>query len=106
MEQERPSLDEALAEQVLGKHVLVGITYVTKSDELIEQRQFHGVIETVSSESGIAIRLPDGSVFRLPPDLRGIQPAPPGAYRLRSTGEEVIDPDYLWTWTVTGPDGQ
>jgi hypothetical protein len=49
-----------------SKRVLVGITYVTSRDELIEQRQFHGVIEAGSAEAGVAIRLPDGSAFRLP----------------------------------------
>jgi hypothetical protein len=38
------------------------------------------------------------------PDLRGIQEAPPGVYRLRSTGEEVHDPDFFYTWTITRPD--
>lgn len=102
--EEPPLLDEVVAQQVIGKSVLVGITYVNSHDELIEQRQLHGVIESVTSEDGIAIRLGDGKVFRLPPDLRGIEPAAPGIYRLRSTGEEVENPDYVWTWTVTSPD--
>ena len=99
-----PALDETLAKQVLGKRVLIGITYVNSSGEIIEQRQMHGVIETVTSEDGVPIRLSDGALFRLPPDLRGLERAAPGIYRLRSTGEEVENPDYLWTWTVTSPE--
>ena len=51
--------------------------------------------------AGITMRFPDESVYRLPPELRGIQPAPPGVYRLRSTGEELENPDFLYTWTIT-----
>ncbi|HZK81678.1 MAG TPA: hypothetical protein VFC46_11435 [Humisphaera sp.] len=35
----------------------------------------------------------------LPPDLRSLKPARPGIYRLRSTGQEIENPDYLTTWT-------
>ena len=99
-----PALDGAFVRQVLGKRVLVGITHLKRSGEVIEQRQLHGVIETISPEEGVVIRLPDGAAFRLSPDLRELQPAAPGMYRLRSTGEEIENPDYLWTWTVTRPD--
>jgi len=39
----------------------------------------------------------------LPPEPEAYEPAPPGEYRLRSTGEVVVDPDYLTTWTVGSP---
>jgi hypothetical protein len=100
-----PELDEELVASVIGKRLLIGLTYVTYSGELIEQKQLHGIVEQISREDGIVLRLPDGSTHRLPPDLRGIQQAPPGTYRLRSTGEEVHDPDFLYTWTITRPDG-
>ena len=44
-----------------------------------------------------------GELLTLPPDLRPFQPAPAGSYRLRSTGEVVLDPDYLATWTIRRP---
>ena len=93
---------EAFA-RLLGKHVLVGLTYVKYSGELIKQTQLHGIVEDVSS-SGIIIRMADESTFWVPPDLRGIREAPPGVYRLRSTGEEVANPDLLAEWTLTRPD--
>ena len=61
-------------------------------------------VEHISKDVGIVIRLADGSTYRLPPDLRGIKQASPGTYRLRSTGEEVHDPDFFYTWTITRPD--
>src|SRR6478735_5547307 len=98
-----PELDQDLIERVVGKRILIGLTHVTAGGSLIKQEQFHGVVEEISLKAGIAIRLPDGSLYRLPPDLRGIQEADPGVYRLRSTGEEVLDPDFLYTWTIRRP---
>ncbi|MFX0060574.1 MAG: hypothetical protein ACFFC7_00125 [Candidatus Hermodarchaeota archaeon] len=39
----------------------------------------------------------------LPPDLSAFQKAEPGDYRLRSTGEVVINPDFTVLWTVQPP---
>ena len=97
-----PPLDHDLARALVGKRVLVGLTYLHADETLDEQRQVHGVV-TRADESGVAIELPDGGEFTLPPDLRPYRPAPPGEYRLRSTGEVVVDPDYTAAWTVTRP---
>jgi hypothetical protein len=99
-----PLLKPDVVNKILGKRLLVGLTYLRKSGDLIEQKQMHGIVERINQEEGIVIRLPDGAQFRLPPDLRGIEEATPGVYRLRSTGEEVQNPDYLCTWTITRPD--
>jgi hypothetical protein len=101
---EPSELDEELAARIIGKRLLVGLTFLRYDGELIEQKQLHGIVEQITKQAGIVIKLPDGSTFRLPPDLRGIQEAPPGTYRLRATGEEVHDPDFLYTWTITRPD--
>lgn len=98
-----PRLDAEACARILGKHLLLGLTYVKYSGELIAKTQLHGIVEDISS-TGITIRMADGSIYRLPPDLRGIEDAPPGVYRLRSTGEEVENPDLLATWTITRPD--
>jgi hypothetical protein len=99
-----PELDEELAARVIGKHLLVGLTFLRHSGEIIEQKQLHGIVEQITRQAGIVLRLPDGSAYRLPPDLRGIQEAPPGTYRSRATGEEVHNPDFLYTWTITRRD--
>ena len=99
-----PELNEELVSRVVGKRLLVGLTYVKHSGELIEKKQFHGIVEQISRQLGIVMRLPDGSEYRLPPDLRAVQEAPAGTYRLRSTGEEVHNPDFVATWTITRPD--
>jgi hypothetical protein len=98
-------IDETKADEYLGKVVLLGITYVDHEDKLIEQKQWVGTIVAFSRKEGIRIRLRDSdSPCGLPPDERGIRKAPPGIYRLRSTGEEIENPDYLATWTLVSPD--
>jgi hypothetical protein len=73
-------------------------------DNLIEQKQCFGIIETFSNTEGIRIKLLNSSdPCCLPPDPRGIQKADPGIYKFRSTGEEIENPDYLATWTCTKP---
>jgi hypothetical protein len=101
---EPPELDEERAARIVGTRLLIGLTFLGYNGELIEQKQLHGIVEQITKQAGIVIRLPDGSTYRLPPDLRGIQEAPPGTYRLRATGEEVVDPDFLYTWTITRPE--
>lgn len=100
----KPRLDESKAQQYIGKTVLIGLTYLDHNEKLIEQRQCVGTILMFSNEQGIRIKLQDSDeLFDLPPDPRGIRVAKPGSYRLRSTGREVVNPDFLATWTITKP---
>jgi len=102
-ELDRPQLDKALAKSYIGKHLLVGITYLDHNDNFIEQKQVHGIILRINEIEGVVLRLKTGEEFKLPPDLRGFQQAPKGEYRLRSTGEIVVDPDLISNWTFNRP---
>jgi hypothetical protein len=85
---------------MIGKTVLVGKTYV-RGDEVVETVQFLGLVEAIAERTGFALRRADTSKLEwLPPDLRAFQPAEPGEYTLRGTGEIVEDPDFISTWTV------
>jgi len=100
----RPEWDCGRAEKLLGSTVLVGVTYDEPAGQ--RQEQFYGTVMVADPEEGITLRLEgsrSGEVYTLPPDLRALFPAPPGAYRLRATGEVVTDPDYTSTWTFTPP---
>lgn len=88
---------------LLGKVLLVGITYYTHDEQLIEQKQYYGEV-VVANEEYVQIRRENGELFALPPDLRSTHPAQPGEYKLRSTGEIVVNPDYLATWQVFRPE--
>ena len=90
-------------EELIGKTMLIGITYYTKDEELIEQKQYWGeVVE--ATEDHICIRQTDGELFQIPADRKAVEQARRGEYRLRSTGEIVVNPDYLSSWSVTKGD--
>jgi len=97
-------LDPKNVEKYLGKRLLVGITYKKHDGTLIEQKQLHGTIVRINDNEGIVLRLHGSDEeFRLPPHFESLEPAVSREYRLRSTGELVIDPDFVATWTVTKP---
>jgi hypothetical protein len=93
--------DDEFAKAMVGKTLLVGLTYADpKGDRLV---QVHGKVLTVDARRGIELRLAgerEGDVFWLSPDLRGVAQAPPGSYRLRTTGETVENPDFTATWII------
>lgn len=98
----------ALAADLPGKRLLVGITYLGGDGGPNELRQFHGRVERADPSEGIVLALDGkrrGEQYTLPPDTRGIVVAPAGEYALRSTGEVVVDPDYMATYTGRGAPG-
>ena len=90
---------EITLDELVGKILLVGITYYTSSNEIIEQKQFYGTV-TEANESVICIKQSDGTEFILPSDLSATKRARPGEYKLRSTGEIVTNPDFFATWNL------
>ena len=84
-------------EELVGKVLLVGITYYTHENELVAQKQFYGTV-TEANQSIIKIKQKDGTEIALPPDLSSTKRARPGEYKLRSTGEVVVNPDFFATW--------
>lgn len=99
-----PYFDEEEAKAILGKHLLVGVTHRNHNDEVTGLEQFHGEIIRASREEGIILRLGGTDIERwVPPDLSRLEPATPGNYRLKDSGEGVVDPDLLSTWTVYPP---
>jgi hypothetical protein len=88
---------------LLGKRVLVGITEVSATGEFLDQRQFVGRIMGVYPSYGIRLQRPDASYYDLPPDHRALKRARKGEYKLRSTGEVIVNPDFLSACTITKP---
>lgn len=102
----RPSFDHFFAKELLGKHVLAGVTALDASGRLITHKQFHGEILTADAREGLRIKLLGeraGEFEWLPRDTRAFSKARAGEYRLKSTGEVVVDPDYTTMWTYTEP---
>jgi hypothetical protein len=99
--------DDDLAQRLLGKVVLVGLTYMSVDGAVVEQQQFFGQAVSVDQRKGILVALSgirSGEHFNLPPGTRAIDTAAPGEYRLRATGDVVVNPDYTAVFSVTrGP---
>jgi hypothetical protein len=95
--------------ELVGKTVLLGLTFADSEGNVTERVQRHGVIEIADPERGVATRLVgpgqpwDGELYWLPPDLGNLSEAAPGAYRLRSTGETIVDPDFTASWEIRSP---
>lgn len=86
--------------EFIGKYLLVGITYLDKDEKVVEQYQTHGKILSVD-EDAIVIEKTDGTgQYSLPPDTSSLQVATAGEYKLRCTGEIIVNPDLISTWTV------
>lgn len=99
-----PYFDEEEAKTIIGKHLLVGVTHCNHNEEVTGIEQFHGEIVRASREEGVVLRLSGSGEERwVPPDLSRLQPAAPGNYKLKGTGEIVVDPDLLSMWTVYPP---
>jgi hypothetical protein len=95
--------------ELVGRTILLGLTFADAEGNVITRTQRHGLIEIADPERGIATRLVapgqpwDGELYWLPPDLSSLSEAAPGAYRLRSTGETIVDPDFTASWEIRSP---
>jgi hypothetical protein len=96
--------DEEFAAELLGTHLLVGVTNVDHAGRVLDQRQFHGTVVRASVSEGVIVRDSAGHEHWVPLARDAFRPADPGEYRLRSTGEVVNDVTWLSTWTVHPPD--
>ena len=96
----RPMFSPAAAADLIGRRIIVGITYEDHNRQAVEQEHYHGRIVRASREEGIVIQTPGGDEKVLPPDLRSVFGAKPGAYKLSSTGETIADAELTTSWTV------
>ena len=86
---------------LLGKTVLVGVTYYDQSGTVLRRRQFCGEVVGLSPRSGVTLlnrRL--GVEFVVPPVPDNFVVADPGIYTLKESAEVVTNPDYVCTWDV------
>jgi hypothetical protein len=92
--------------EFVGKSVLIGITCLDPGGRERDRFQAYGVIEEVD-EHWIGVRREGLSeLFGLPPVQELFEPAPAGLYTLHATGEQIEDPDYLATLSVTCADAE
>ena len=95
--------DDQFAAELLGTDVLVGVTMVDHAGRVKERRQFHAHVVQASVEDGVTLVDTEGGEHWLPLDPAAFEPAEPGEYELRSTGQVVVDPTWLTKWIVYPP---
>ena len=88
-------------ERMVSKTLLVGMVYVDSNGIVVERVQFAGVVTSV--DPLVEIDIGDEEPFTLPPDPDAYDVADPGEYRLRASGDVVVDPDFITSWRVTTP---
>jgi hypothetical protein len=94
----KPMFDAKAAGDLIGRRIIVGITQEDYLQRPIGEEHYHGRIIRANPQEGIVIQTPAGDEKALPPDLRSVSPAKPGAYKLRSTGETIADAELTTTW--------
>ena len=92
---------DELKEYLKEKVFLIGLSFVDKNGDLVEQYQTHGSLIELTDEGLLKIKREDNSIFQMPYDRDTIKKADKGEYRERSTGQIIIDPDYIMTWEIT-----
>lgn len=96
----RSAFDPFRPSRWIGKTVLIGIRDLDGAGEEVSREQLWGEIALVDRMEGFAIRLKGnrlGETMSLPPAPRWFKRARPGVYTLRSTGEQLENPDFLVT---------
>ena len=91
---------EQLQEYLKGKVFLIGLTFIDKEGELIEQYQTHGIVSELTNDGLIRLKRKEETIFQMPYYKENIKKAEKGEYKLRATKEIVIDPDFLMTWEI------
>lgn len=88
--------DEALASALIGKTLLLELTFLNEEDEPSGNKQIFGTVVSCDPVEGIVLA-EDGTEeeYVIAPFLDAIEPAPPGHYRLVDQDRTVENPDYM-----------
>lgn len=86
--------------ELVGKRVLFSVQYVDGAGAPVDRYQACGTVTGVG-EDVVSLDVAGwDEPFTLPPAPEAFERAAPGGYRLRETGEVVVDPDFTSVWTV------
>ncbi len=99
-ENEAHHWDAAFAETLIGKTLLMNLTFLDDEGDVQERQQFFGVVIDATEEEGIVLDLMgehDGDTYTLPPQTSAIKAAAPGVTTL-----EGDKPDFVADWIIHG----
>lgn len=92
--------DAAFAESLIGKTLLMNLTFLDDDGDVVERQQFFGVVIDATEAEGIVLDLMgehDGDTYTLPPQTSAIQAAEAGVTTL--SGDK---PDFVANWAIHG----
>ena len=87
-------------EKYIDKIILIGISFISKNNQLIEEYQTHGKIKDIEEDRLMRIERNNLSTFTIPFDEEAISKAEKGIYKEKATGIEIENPDYISSWTI------
>lgn len=88
-------------ENIIGKSVIVGLTFADESNEVIEKKDFAGQVIEISEEKGIVVCNHDSKeAIGLPLNFKAFKPAQKGYYTLNISGLKIKDPDLTCEMTI------
>ncbi|PHY22848.1 hypothetical protein [Caulobacter sp. BP25] len=93
--------DSVLAASLIGKTLLMNLTFLDDDGEVVERQQFFGVVIDADEGEGITLDLlgeHDGDTYTLPPQTSAIKAAEAGVISL--AGDK---PDFVASWIIHGP---
>ena len=99
-EHETAHWDADFAKTLLGKTLLMNLTFLDEEGEVAERQQFFGVVIDATEDEGVVLDLlgeHDGDTYTLPPQTSAIMAAEPGVTSV--SGET---PDFVANWVVHG----
>ena len=97
--------DDKFAQQqlqkLLGKHLLVKISYTDNNETIISEELIHGTIQAVNRENGITILLTEtGQSKALPLNAATLEMSRFRDYALTDIGEKITGVDYTMSLTI------
>ena len=93
--------DEALARDLVGSTLFVGITHVDHKGNLIQKERVFGSVESVGARAGSKLIQTDGVPYVLAPVLDAIEAGDPDFYQLSEAHELVENPEYVMFVTAS-----
>ncbi|HEX8605634.1 MAG TPA: hypothetical protein VF774_23535 [Pseudoduganella sp.] len=85
---------------ILGKHILIGLTYLDRHGDIARQVQLHGTISRIAEHTLYFDRADGAGEFSIPFDGELDSADPEDTYTLRSSGEAVTGVHFIASWTV------
>jgi len=90
-------------DSIIGRHILVGLTYLDEDENIKERVQLHGSISSISNNTITLDRADGKGIFSIPFDGELETADPETTYTLESTGEVVKKVDLIVSWTIRPP---